>query len=61
MFGARTHTKVENCSGVAAVEAGQGGTAIDHERCGVERNTANNAPTPSAVRLTLGVRTDVRR
>lgn len=55
----RQHTKVEQCSGVAANERGQAGTAHDHEQCGSTRNTANNAPAARTPRLTLGVSTDV--
>jgi hypothetical protein len=57
MFGSRTHSKVEQCSGVAANEAGRGGTAHDHEQCGPWRDTANNAPPAPTPRLTLGVST----
>jgi hypothetical protein len=54
----RQHTKVEQCSGVAANERGEGGTAHDHDQCGTWRNTANNAPPARTPRLTLGVSVD---
>lgn len=52
------HSKPEKCSGVAAVERGAPGTAIDHDQCGRGR-VASREPSLPSPRLTLGTR--VRR
>lgn len=58
MFGNYIHSKVDQCSGVAARERGQATTGRDHQQCG-DNDHANNAPDRPSPRITLGVRTDI--